>query len=181
MVTIIQVILGTVLLLAGCEIFWLFLGIAGFIAGFKIAQAYFPATTPMTAFIIAGGGGILGILITLFFQTVAISLAGFMAGAYIVAALCGPLNCNVFWQGIFIIFGGTIGAGMMAVYFEWALVWISSLAGAALIVQVIPTNIFIKAVIFCVLAAIGIIAQTAEKNAHAPASTGNKKSRIKAG
>ena len=129
----VEIILGAILLFAGCEVFWLFLGIAGFIAGFKLAQACLPSTSPMVTFAIAGGSGLIGIFITLFFQTAAIALTGFMAGMYLVFSLFGSLDGTLgLWQPILIIFGGILGAALMAAYFDWALIALSSLAGAAL-------------------------------------------------
>ena len=177
---LVEIILGAILLFAGCEIFWLFLGIAGFIAGFKLAQIYLPSTSPMVTFAIAGGSGLIGIFITLFFQTAAIALAGFMAGIYLVFSLFGSLGGALgLWQPVLILFGGILGAALMVAYFDWALISLSSLAGAALIAEVIPVNFFFKAIIFCILVIVGLTAQSTEKNAHTKPPEGNKKSRLK--
>ena len=180
MPAILSIALGAVLLLAGYELFWVFVGVAGFVAGLKIAQMLFAETTPLMDFLVAGGCGLAGIIAAAFFQGVAIAVAGFITGVYLTFTLLSSINAGIgLWQSLIIIFGGILGAGVGVAYFDWALISLSVLAGAVLIVEAIPVNFFLKAVIFCALVIVGLFAQAAEKHAHTPAVTGNRTTRIK--
>lgn len=164
MPVILTVIFGAILLFAGRMLFWLFLGIAGFIAGFKFAQAYFLAASPMMVFIVAAIFGGIGVVMAAFFQAMAISLAGFMTGAYLTFSLLDALGYGAgLWQAAIILLCGIIGAALAFAYFDWALIILSSLTGAVLLVQTIPVNFFVGAVIFCILLVAGIIVQSGAK------------------
>ncbi len=74
--------------------------------------------------------GLMGALLTLFLQKFAIALAGFGAGGYLCAIALERLNLERFtWIGF--VVGGIIGSLLLLTVFEWALIVLSSLVGAA--------------------------------------------------
>jgi len=146
---IINLFIGLLLLALGRRLFWLFVGCIGFVVGSNYSIALWGLQADWVILVIALFAGFVGALLAIFFQGLAIGLSGFFAGGYIAIVLMnmsgfGPNE--LFWI-IYLIGGGIIGAVLVAVLFGWALILLSSIIGAALIVQTLsinpPTNIFI--------------------------------------
>ncbi len=57
------------------------------------------------------------------------------------------------------IVGGVIGAVLISLLFDWAVIILSSLSGAMMIVQAVPIDSTIRTVVFFVLLLFGIIVQ----------------------
>lgn len=155
----IHIVLGIVLLAFGRRLFWLFVGAAGFVAGFDAAQQYL-ALQP--DWIIWGVGilcGLVGILLALFFQRLAVGLGGFAAGGYIALYLTSLMGLDaLLW--VYLV-GGIIGAVLMYLLFDWALILLSSIAGASLIVQSLQWAPIYQMLLFGVLIAAGVAFQAA--------------------
>lgn len=135
MLNSINLLLGAALLIAGRKLFWLFVGIIGFITGMQLA-AQFWTGPELVAVIIGVVVGIIFALLAVFIEALAIGAAGFLAGGYILTTLTGMLGINdgfLFW--VIYAIGGIIGILLVMLLFDWALIVLSSLAGAALIVQ----------------------------------------------
>lgn len=157
---IITVILGLTALTSGRRLFWLFVGVIGFAVGFQYAPLLFDVQSRALLLVLALVLGIGGALLAVFFQKFAVSLAGFAAGGYIAMHLLelfelgsGPLP----WLPYAI--GGVIGAILMVAVFDWALIFISSLAGASMIVHALSLSPFAESLLFFVLAIFGILLQ----------------------
>jgi hypothetical protein len=93
---------------------------------------------------------------------VAIGVAGFLAGGYILTVLAGMIGLN---QGAFswIIYlvGGIIGVLLVIFLFDWALITLSSLAGASLITQALVLPSGTSSLIFLALVIVGVVIQGA--------------------
>ena len=73
-------IVGVAILLFGRKLFWLFVAALGFAVGLEIA-AYFMREPPVwMTLLIALGLGLLGALLAIMLQKLAIAVAGFIAG-----------------------------------------------------------------------------------------------------
>ena len=59
------------------------------------------------------------------------------------------------------LIGGIIGAVLLYVLFDWALIGLSSVAGATLITQVLNWNLRVEMVLYFALIAAGVLFQTA--------------------
>lgn len=159
MLNFINAIFGGALLLAGRKLFWLFVGAIGFAIGIQVALRFFRGPEWMTI-LIGLGLGIAFALLAVIVETLAIGVAGFLGGGYILlnlAALFG-LDKGILTWIIFII-GGIIGAALVAFLFDWALIGISSLAGASLILNAVYFRPAINAVIFFILVIVGAAIQ----------------------
>ena len=155
MLSVISLILGVALLIAGRKLFWLFVGAAGFVAGLQLATQFWQGPE-LLAIIIGLVVGVIFALLAIFLQSVAIGVAGFLAGGYILTVLAGMIGLN---QGAFswivYLIGGIIGVLLVIFLFDWALITLSSLAGASLITQALG----IGGVIFLALVIIGVVIQ----------------------
>src|SRR6185436_393679 len=126
MLNLINVILGGALLVTGRKLFCLFVGGIGFITGMQLTARFWNG--PEGLAIVAGL--VIGLIfagLAVFLQTVAIGIAGFLAGGYTLSALAGMLGLQtsaVNW--VVYIVGGIIGVILVSYLFDWAVITLSS-------------------------------------------------------
>ncbi|HEX9389221.1 MAG TPA: hypothetical protein VF918_23045, partial [Anaerolineales bacterium] len=141
------------------KLFWLFVGAAGFIAGMQLATQFWQGPE-ILAIIIGLVVGVVFALLAIFLQSVAIGVAGFLAGGYILTVLAGMIGLD---QGAFswiiYLIGGIIGVLLVIFLFDWAIITLSSLAGASLITQALVLPSGIGGVIFLALVIVGVVIQ----------------------
>ena len=157
-----NVLVGLTLLTFGRKLFWLFVGGIGFVAGFTSAHQIWGLQSELLIFGIALASGCVGALIAIFFQGLAIALAGFAAGGYIsmiAMALFGFETDPAPWPAY--VIGGIFGAVLLFLIFDWALIFLSSLSGASLIVQSTDFSSFAEMILFFILVIFGVVLQTA--------------------
>jgi hypothetical protein len=160
MSTIILVLLGFALLFAGRRLFWLFVGAVGFVVGFALATQFLQSQSDLLKLAIALGVGFLCAVLAGFLQHLAIAVAGFVAGGYGLIVLLDMLGLKLgFPTWAPFLLGGIIGTILIAVLFEWALIILSSLIGAELVLQAIPLEQAIAVLVFAVLFFIGVAVQ----------------------
>jgi hypothetical protein len=138
--TLIRLILGAGLLAAGRKLFWLATGTAGFVLGAQLATRYFGeqagAAQGGPVLVVALLAGLVGALLAVAAQQMAIGLAGFLAGGYLAHGLlqtAGVDLAGLAWLAF--IVGGVVGMILAGALFDWALIGLSALAGAALVIQ----------------------------------------------
>ena len=128
MATLLQVIAGLALLTLGRKIFWLVVAVLGFTTAMTIARQLLPEQTEERVLLISIGAGLIGGLLAVFVQRVAIGVAGFLAGGFLALGLTQLIGMDPGTMGFMI--GGVIGLVLVYPLFEWALMILSSLAGA---------------------------------------------------
>lgn len=150
-----HVIAGLAALCFGRRLFWLFVAVAGFLVAFEFVPAALPGREPWVVWCIALAAGVAGALVAVGLQYLAAALAGFAAGAYVAvplaAALAGPA-----WIPLL---GGVLGALLMVLVFDWALIALSALIGARALVAVSGLEGAAATALWLVLAAIGMAIQ----------------------
>jgi hypothetical protein len=155
-----KILLGMIILIFGRQIFWLFVASIGFAIGMSWAELFFVGLPIWTVLIIGLTFGIVGALLAIFLKKIAIGFVGFMAGGYIstgLLALSGLEMMPFFWLTFLI--GGGIGFFMAIMLIDWALIILSSLAGAVLIVEGIYLMPLYKMFLFIFLLSAGILIQ----------------------
>jgi hypothetical protein len=158
--TITSLVLGTGLLLFGRRAFWLFVAACGFLAGVSIAPLVLRGQPQWLVIGIGLFVGFLGALLAVFLQKVAVWLAGFFCGGYLVSTLLesiGVITSQNSWLAF--IIGGFIGALLLVLLFNWALIILSSLAGANFILQGIRVTGVPSVGLFILLVVVGIVVQ----------------------
>jgi len=111
-------------------------------------------------FLIAVVVGIVGALVAHFFQKLAIGVAGFFGGALIASSLLPLLTIQGRgWDWLLLLAGGVIGIILVYAVFEWALIILSSAAGALLIVDGFKLAGLTAIIVGTLLFAVGIIFQ----------------------
>ena len=160
--SILNILLGAGLLFFGRKVFWLFVAGAGFVAGLSVANSILQV--PESIGVIIGIGiGLLAALLAVFMQHFAISLAGFLVGGYIALQFLPMLNLEIN-LGVWVAFiiGGILGVILVNAVLDWALISLSSLAGALLVSEALNLSKGIALVVFIALIAIGISYQARE-------------------
>jgi hypothetical protein len=151
---------GLVVLLAGRRIFWLVLGVVGFFFGFDLASRVLGLESQGLGLLIGLFAGLIGIFVAIFLQKVAVGVAGFLIGGYLTAVLLGvgPGNLSA---GALLAFavGGIVCAFLALWLFEAALILLSSIAGAALVMGAFAIEPAAQALGFVVLVVVGIAVQ----------------------
>jgi hypothetical protein len=163
-VAIVGALIGVVILFFGRKLFWLCVAAVGFAAGVEIAPHLVHEPSPLFALIIALVLGLLGALLALFLQKVAIAVLGFLAGGKLAGAIAGAFLIHYGqYSTIIFLVGGILGAILLLVLFDWALIVVSSLIGAHLIVYqgAITLPATGSTIVFLGLAVVGILVQTA--------------------
>jgi hypothetical protein len=156
----INILIGLVLLFAGRRLFWLFVACVGFASGYHYAQQIWTVHSPALLLILSIAIGGLGAILSIFFQKAAIVIAGFAAGGYIVLTLfdqVARLPAQMAWLPY--IIGGIIGAITLFFVFDWALIFLSTLTGATLIVQMAAFKPWVEIALFLVLIIAGMAFQ----------------------
>ena len=161
-VTIIGVLIGIAILFFGRKLFWLTVAAVGFAVGVEIAPLLVNEQSSLLALLIALVLGVLGALLALFLQKVAIAVLGFFAGGKLATAIAAAFFVHYAqYSTIIFVIGGIIGAILLLAVFGWALIVVSSFIGAYLIQSAIvlpPTG---STLVFIGLAIVGIFVQAA--------------------
>lgn len=170
-VTIGTLLAGLVLLFLGRQLFWAFVGIVGFFGGLFLASALFGDLPTWALFVIAIVIGILGAGLAILAQRLLVILSGFLAAGIFFLNLFSAaggtgVGGNEFGWLAWLVFlcGGILGAVIVAIAFDWALIVLSSLFGADLLVGVagaqFDLDTLIRSLLFVVLVILGILVQS---------------------
>jgi hypothetical protein len=160
-IQILAVLLGIVVLVSGRRLFWVTVAVVGFIAGLIIALNLLEIQPIWLAWLAAIGVGIIGAVLAIFLQHIAVGTAGFLLGGYLLIWLAQLFKLNTAqWGWIIFIVGGIIGLILAIWLFEAALIGLSSLAGAAIIVSVTNFQPVITTLLFVLLVIVGIVIQS---------------------
>jgi len=163
-IPIFSILIGVVILFFGRKLFWLCVAAIGFAAGVELAPHLVHDPSALLSLTIALLLGIIGALLALFLQKIAIAVLGFLAGGKLAGAIAAAFFVHYAQHStIIFVIGGVIGAILLLVLFDWALIVVSSLIGAHLIVYqstiALPQSGSI--ILFIGLAVVGILVQAA--------------------
>lgn len=160
MLKLLQVAIGTSLLAFGRRLFWVFVAGIGFVVGLQLALRFLPGIEDWVSLGLAVLAGLVGAVLVSFLQRLALGAAGFFAGWQIAMYLIDFLRIdlgNMDWIGG--VIGGLIGIVLIAVLFDWALIFLSSIVGAIAIVDVLDLESTLHLLLLVVLALAGVIFQ----------------------
>jgi len=161
-VAIVGALIGIVILLFGRKLFWLCVAAVGFAAGVEIAPHLVNEPSPLLALTIALVLGLIGALLALFLQKVAVAVLGFLAGGKLAGAIAAAFFVHYAqYSTIIFLVGGVVGAILLLAVFDWALIVVSSFIGAHLIQSAIVLPASGSTIVFIGLAVLGILVQAA--------------------
>ena len=160
--SIVNVLVGVGLLFFGRRAFWLFVAAAGFVAGLSLANRLLQGPE-WVGLVVGIAIGLVAALLAVIVERFAIGLAGFLVGGYIALQVLPALNLQGGWTTVIaFIVGGVIGLILISVFLDWALIALSTLAGAALVVQALNMNSGLAILVFIVLVLVGVVFQARE-------------------
>ena len=160
--SIVNVLVGVGLLFFGRRAFWLFVAAAGFVAGLSLANRLLQGPE-WVGLVVGIAIGLVAALLAVIVERFAIGLAGFLVGGYIALQVLPALNLQGGWTTVIaFIVGGVIGLILISVFLDWALIALSTLAGAALVVQAFNMNSGLAILVFIVLVLVGVAFQARE-------------------
>jgi Domain of unknown function (DUF4203) len=162
------IILGLLELFFGRRLFWIFVAIGGFLIGWFLAPAIWPSLVTWERIVIGLVLGVVFALLSLVFLRVMVALGGFFLFGAAAVVLIRYLGAEAtagsasYWAAY--IIGGAAGAVLLFVLLDWALIVLTSLAGAGAVAQglvyVADTGRrWVEPLLFVILAAIGITFQ----------------------
>jgi len=175
---IISLALGIALLVVGRKLFWICVGGIGFMAGMAIGSFYLHGQSEPLRVVLSLGIGLVGAILAFFLQRLAVGLAGFVAGAYLAYAALerfAPASGGIWWLPV--LLGGILGTIVLLMAFEWTLIVLSSLTGAAFILQSFHPQETAVIPMFIVLTVCGIVIQSGmlrKKHSHAGSAATSK-------
>ena len=171
---IFAIVFGAIELFFGRRLFWLFVAIAGFLIGYFLAPVIFSSLSTLVRVVAGVGIGIVFAILAVFFTRFMVAVAGFFifgpAVVVLIRDLGGKLTdgSGLYWVAYGI--GGVIGFILLWAFFDWALIVLTSIAGAGAIVQGVRELTTLSSlwqiILFAVLAVIGIVVQARSYAAH---------------
>jgi hypothetical protein len=167
---------GVTLLVLGRRLFWLFVGIVGFFTVYQLSLDSLHIHPPGVRLFLALVAGLFGVLLAIFVQRVAVGIAGFLVGAWLAAGFLGIHVADVGlqahgvhavstspgahpWVLAVVLLAGILAAVLALRLFDFALIALSSLAGAGLIVDAAHWAEPSRPILLVVLALTGIAIQ----------------------
>ena len=150
---------GGLLLLFGRKLYWCILAAAGFAVGAWIGHEVFP---PKPVWLLIGVAIFLGVvaaLLGIFLQRVALRTAGIITGGFLGFVLADAFFVKP-WPLAGLALGCLLGFWLVLRLFDWALIVLSSLSGAAVIVHRLPLEPTPLFVIALILALLGVAVQS---------------------
>ena len=159
------VILGLVLLLFGRKLYWAFIAIAGFLLGMALGAEWLADKEQWVRILAAVLAGLAGAVLAIVVQRLAFAIGGFFAGGYLAMSLAARLsNGGDPHSQIWMIVGGIIGAIVAAMVLDWAIIVLSSLAGAVAILSPFAPKMSdqVLTLVFLLITVIGIVIQSGQ-------------------
>jgi hypothetical protein len=172
-VTVASVGVGVILLLFGRKLFWLLVGSVGFVAGLSAATLVYAAPSDPGVLLVALGCGVVGAILALLVQKIAIRVAGFVGGALLVLSFLHATTMEsegLLWA--IVLIGGITGTILIGIIFDWVLIVLSSFCGAYLVVHGFALQGDDASFVLLALFAVGIVVQGRTKMT---GRTGNEK------
>ncbi len=161
-IPILSALIGVVILFFGRKLFWLCVAAVGFAAGVELAPRFIHEPSTLFALGIAIVLGLIGALLAIFLQKIAIAVFGFLGGGKLALAIAAAFFVqHESYTGVTFLIGGVVGAILLLTLFDWALIVLSSLVGAHLIQHTIVLPPSGSTILFIGLATIGILVQVA--------------------
>jgi len=172
------ILVGLVLVLFGRRLYWVFVAGIGFLTGLALAPDMLPGQPDWLILLAALGLALICAVIAIAAQQLTIGLIGFVAGGGIGLLLLHALGVAggaPAWA-VYLI-GGVAGLVLMLALFDWALILLSSLAGANLIVAGVlarlPLPHGLALLLLIALVIVGVVVQAGRRGEPGGATRGS--------
>ena len=166
---IVLILVGLALAFMGRKLIWLFVAAAGFIFAYALTSRFLSGLDPTVTLIIAVGVGVVAGYFATKFLNLFINIAGFILIGNAALTLAGLFGLSSgIWALLAFVIGGLIGLALIRWMLAYALIIISALGGASMVVDgtVLLLNrpegaddSWIALIVSVVIVALGIIYQ----------------------
>lgn len=151
---------GAILLVFGRKLFWLFIGIAGFLFGLEITEMFLGNQPLWIQMCVAIGMGCAGAVLAMLAQRVAFTFGGFFAGVYLAFRVTQSIAIDDINTILLLVIGtGIIGAIIATLIMDKAITVLACLVGAGAIVGEFDLSRSMYTILFIVLAGTGFLIQ----------------------
>jgi hypothetical protein len=136
---ILLVILGLLLAFAGRRFIWLLIGVAGFVLGYDLVTFFIPGDEGTVQILIGVFAGLIGAFLAVRFTNVLLLVAGFVLignALLVVGQILGADGLLV--ELLLFVIGGVVGLLLVRFALAIAVILISALGGASLVMQGLP-------------------------------------------
>jgi len=156
---IFNLIFGFLLVFAGRNLFWLCVGIIGFLIGVQCAVSL-GFSSEWMALVSAFALGSVGIVLAMSFEWVTVIFGvGFLGGGYLLMNIFPSVAQQDSYSWLIFVVGGILGMCLMVITFDWTLIIVSSLLGAMLIDKAVYTSQQVQDFLFITSLLTGIVVQ----------------------
>lgn len=132
---------GIVLLIAGRRVFWLAVGVAGFVFAMVLALRWLDPEPLWLVLGLSFLAGAVGAILAILLQRVAVAVAGFLVGGWGGLALWIQLGGAEGPEALLaFLVAGILAAILAGALFEFALIVVSALIGAVLVVGAVGAH-----------------------------------------
>ncbi len=160
MITLVRLVAGAALLTLGRKLFWLFVAAIGFETGAFIATRLLHSESDLLVLVVAIVAGIFGALLALLVENLVVSVAGFLAGGYLLVSALDLLRFNPGqFEWVVYLVGGIIGVALAIIVLDWALIILSSLSGAVIISTAVLRGLQFELLAIVILFIVGVAIQ----------------------
>lgn len=155
-VPVAQCVAGLGLLFFGQRLFWVFVAAVGFFAGVEFAATLFRGWPEWQIFLAALGTAVIGAALAVALQRLAVILAGAFVGGLLAMRIAPDLGLHTD-AALLVTFvaGALLVAVLMAVLFDPAVILVSAVAGAVILVDALEVDSVLAAPLGIALAVIG--------------------------
>ena len=154
------IVLGAVLVVVGRRLFWLLIATLGFLFAFTLVERMAPESAEPLHWVLAVAAGLLGALLAIFAQKLAVGAAGMLFGAYATLWILEHYAVDLGnWEWVALVAGGVVAAVLALAVLETALVVLSSVLGAGLLVGASGLDALPAVVLFVFLVIVGVAVQ----------------------
>lgn len=162
--SVLQIILSTVPLLFGRRLFGVFVAVAGFLVGLALSGLIMSAQSEWVYLLLGIIVGLVGGLLAVYLTKPMAAVGGFLALGSAALLLSIPLGMDGMGRWIFFVVAGLMGAFLVFVLLDWALIINSGICGATGIAAGISglfgnLSSLVYLVIVVVLLMVGIVYQ----------------------
>jgi hypothetical protein len=131
-----KIVIGFILMLAGSQIYWLVIAVAGFIIGDYVEVQSIRFLDNLGALRESVKYSLLGVILSIAAKPVAILTAGFTLGGFLCFNLPDVLGWRTDWFGWpYFVLAGSIVALLMFFFYAYTMILVTSLSGAVIIIQ----------------------------------------------
>ncbi len=136
MISGLKLLAGAVIAILGRKLYWFSIAAVGFFAALELTSRLFDGQNAWLAILLAGFAGLIGAVLAVTIQKLAIGLAGFVLGGFLLLQALNAFDLQPSsWGWLVFILGGLLGMALLSTLFEWSLIALTAIIGSILITQ----------------------------------------------